>query len=136
MDVIFTIIKQDLEVAKKGIEVDKPEILSFVGNRIMMNLFVADEIKLMLLGYMIRELGGELLNIKINRNDVYLKTKTESISYLNDLQAQIDSGSLDPKIYWNKFSEMEGKLRKNLLPEIGSWVQVVEKCHWNQMESA
>jgi len=118
MDAIFTIIKQDLEVVKKAIEVDNLEVLQYVGNRIMMNLMVSDEIKLMLLGYMMRELGGELRKIKLNRIDIYPTIKIESISYLNDLQAQIENGNIDPKFYLDKFTEIELKLRKNLLLDI------------------
>jgi hypothetical protein len=72
MDEIFAVIKQDLEVAKKGVDTDYLDILTPVGNRIMMSLLVNDEIKLMLLGYMIKELRNEMRNIKLNHNDAYL----------------------------------------------------------------
>lgn len=117
MEAIFTIIAQDLEVAKKAVEMDKLEVLSYIGNRIMMNFFVTDEVKLMLLGYMVKELGGELRDIKLNKNNAYSEIKSESILYLNDLHEQVRERKIDPKIYWSKFTEMEERLRKIILPD-------------------
>lgn len=41
----------------------------------MLNLLVKDELKLMLLGYMIKDLSGELRYLKDNRNDVFRMQK-------------------------------------------------------------
>ncbi len=120
MDEIFTIIKQDLEVAKKGIEEDKLEFVSFVGNRIMMNLLVDDSVKLMALGFMIKELGGELRILRQNREELYISIKSESISYLNDLQELISNRTTDPKMYLSRFCDMEENLRRNLVSDIES----------------
>lgn len=115
MEAIFTIIGQDLEVAIKAIEVDDYDTVNIVVNRIMMNLFIAEDIKLMLIGYMIRELAGELRVIKTNKNDFYEDSKKETIAYLKDLKSLITDGNRDLKIYWERFIDMEIKLRKSLL---------------------
>lgn len=115
MEAIFIIIGQDLEVAIKAIEVDDYNTVNIVVNRIMMNLFIAEDIKLMLLGYMIRELAGELRIIKTNKNDSYEDSKKETIAYLEDLKSLITNGNRDLKIYWERFIDMEIKLRKSLL---------------------
>ncbi len=117
MEAIFEIIGQDLEVAVKAAEADDYNIIRIVGNRIMMNLFITEEVKLMLLGYMVRELGGELRTIKRNNKDSYEDLKKESIAYLKDLETLIASEKTDPKIYWEKFIDTEIKLRKYLLDE-------------------
>lgn len=117
-DQIFTIIKQDLEVAKKALDEDKFEFLSFASNRIMTNLLVADDVKLMLLGYMIRELAGELSNLKRAKGKDYANIKTESKSYLVNLQTQVDLRNIDPKTYFNSFCNMEERLRGDLLHDM------------------
>jgi len=118
VDRIFTIIKQDLEVAKKAVENDKIEFLSFASNRIMTNLLVVEDVKLILLGYMIRELAGELSNLKKKRIKDYANIKTESISYLNTLQMQVDLKNIDPKVYLSNFCTIEEKLREYLLNDM------------------
>ena len=122
MEAIFTIIGQDLEVATKAAEADDYNTIRIVGNRIMMNLFITEEIKLMLLGYMVRELGAELRAIKANKRASYADSKKESIAYLKDLESLITSGRSDSKIYWEKFIEMEIKSRKFLLDKYDSSV--------------
>ncbi|WP_286878067.1 hypothetical protein [Methanosaeta sp. UBA458] len=105
-------------MAKKAVKENKLEFLSFVGNRIMMNLLVEDHPKLMLLGYMIRELGGELRNLNQTRSKIYSSIKEESIIYLNDLQEQICNRNTNSGIYWNKFYTIEEKLRRFLMNDI------------------
>jgi hypothetical protein len=120
MEDIFTIISQDLEVAEKAIEKDDFNLISFAGNRIMMNLLVTDEIELMLLGYMIRDLSGELRFIRANRRDAFDGAKQESIAYIIELEALVADKKSDPKIYWGKFSENEMKIRTHMLSQIES----------------
>ncbi len=115
METIFTIIGQDLEVAIKAMEVDDYNVVNIVGNRIMMNLFIEEDIKLMLLRYMISELAGELQIIKTNKSDSYEDSKKETIAYLKDLKILITSENRDSKIYWERFIGVEIKLRKSLL---------------------
>jgi len=122
MDAIFTIIRQDLEVAEKAIEKEDFSLATYAGNRIMMNLLVTDEIKLMLLGHMVRELGVELRLIKAKREDDFIDAKQESIVYIKDLGEQVASGNIDSKIYWGKYYEIEAKLRMYLLSNIESSV--------------
>jgi hypothetical protein len=118
MEPIFTIIKQDLEVAKKAVEEENFDFILFTGNRIIMNLLVKEEIKLMLLGYMIRDLGSELRRIKRNRKDAFIDAKKESITYLTNLETQIANENYESKIYWENYYEIETKLRKYLLSKI------------------
>lgn len=40
--------------------------------------------------------------------------------YLNDIQTQIVNANVDPKIYWEKYSEFELETRANLNSEIES----------------
>ncbi|OPZ89083.1 MAG: hypothetical protein BWY74_02875 [Firmicutes bacterium ADurb.Bin419] len=107
-------------MAKKAVETDDFDTLSYVSNRIMLNLLVKDELKLMLLGYMIKDLSGELRYLKDNRNDVFSDAKIKAMVYLNDIQTQIVNANVDPKIYWEKYSEFELETRANLNSEIES----------------
>jgi len=92
----------------------------------MMNLLVTDEIELMLLGHMIRELADELRFIMTNRGDVFDETKTESIAYLRELEALITSENSDSRIYWEKFSENEARVRNHLMSRIESSIYTTQ----------
>jgi len=115
MESIFTIMKQDLEVAEKGNDGNDFNLVLFIGNRLMTNSLVSDKNGIMLLGYMVRELGAELLFIQKNRKDNLDAAKREAKTYLKSLKEQVIKECLDPKVYWEIFYKIENKFRKYLL---------------------
>lgn len=115
MGQIFTIIKQDLEVAKKGIDGNDFNFVLFIGNRIMTNSLVVDTNNIMLLGYMVRELGAELIYIQRSRKDNLEAAKSDAMSYLENLKLQITKEKLEPIVFLKEFYKIEVKFRNYLL---------------------
>jgi hypothetical protein len=114
---ILTIIKQDLDVAKKGINADDFNFILFIGNRIMTNSLVNDKNGFMLLGYIVRELGAELLFIQKNRKDKLDDAKSDAIAYLDSLRQQISSEKFHPIVFLEMFYGIEVKFRDYMLSD-------------------
>ncbi len=72
----------------------------------------------MLLGYMVRDLSLDLRYIKSYRNDAFVDAKTKVITYFKDLEAQIIKENYEPKLYWEKYHEIEDELKKYILSKI------------------
>jgi hypothetical protein len=115
METVFTIIGQDLGVAKKAVEDNDFNLINIIGNRIMTNVFAADKNEIMIIGWLVKELGSELHLIKQKKDDKLEEIKKYSVAYLNELGLEISRKTVDPKTYWQKFFAMETKIRKNII---------------------
>jgi len=128
MEVVLTIIEQDLKVAKKAVEDEDFNLVNIIGNRIMTDLQTFNKNDIMLLGWFVKELGGELLSLKQKKNDKLDDAKEYAKAYLNDLEFEVANGVVESKVYWEKFFDIENKLKKNFLSdqEIGIYDDQVE----------
>lgn len=115
MEPIFTIIKQDLEVAKRAVAEDDFNLVNIIGNRIMTNIFTTNNNEMMILGWLIKELGLELISLNQMKYDKINEIKNYSATYLNELISTVASENTESKVYWQKFFEIENKLRKSIL---------------------
>jgi hypothetical protein len=64
MESTVNIIKQDLNVARKYFRLKNFESLGEMGARIMTNLFLGEEKDLMIIGYLIKEISQEFIEIR------------------------------------------------------------------------
>jgi len=115
MEAIFTIIGQDLEVAKIAVKAEDFNLINIIGNRIMSNVFIINKNEIMILGWLLKDLGTELRFLKQTKNDELEEIKKYSIAYLDELKSEIARENIDPKTYFEKYLEIESKIRKNLL---------------------
>lgn len=118
-DSIFTIINQDLEVASKAINDGDFHFVTIIGNRIMTNLYALNKNELMILGWILRDIGGDLLNISTRNKNVKEKiisnAKKLAIDYLISLQSDITQNSLNSKNIYDKYEETQSEMRKFIL---------------------
>lgn len=121
MDEIFTIIKQDLKVAEKAIVENDLNFVVIIGNRIMTNLLVADRTDFMILGWLIRDLGLDLLYIESKKEKLTGKYKAidraKEISgkYLIEVMEEIERESPVTRIIYDKYYILQSELRKFIL---------------------
>lgn len=124
MESTFAVIKQDLQAAINAVEGDDLSFVTIIGNRIMTNIFITGINDLMILGWMVRELGGELGFIKSKKESKKESKESEmshikaiSKSYLEELRDEIAKGNNDPKFYYNKYISTEDELRQHFLTD-------------------
>lgn len=129
MDEIFTIIRQDLEVAEKAIEENDYPFVTVIGNRIMINLLAGKKAEFMILGWIIRDLGNDLVFIKLKKEKIKGKSKGMreiddinefkrlSKDYLRQCQKDITQENIQPQIFYDNYNILQAKLRKFILFE-------------------
>ena len=135
MEPIFTIIKQDLEVAEKSIDKNDFALVSIIGNRIMSNVLTANKTDLLLLGLIVRDLGFDLSWIEIKNKNIKDKSKPKNKSPKAELYLELNTakeisknclvliedeiarGHIDAISFYNKYEILESQLRLFLLSD-------------------
>jgi len=117
MEDIFTIIGQDLEVAENLVVREDFSSVQMIGNRIMTNLFAADKSELMILGWIVKELGLEFTSLQTKKNDKLNEAKEHFKDFLKRSRYEIQRGNSNSKTYWEAYNTIEAKIRVIELPD-------------------
>ena len=116
MDTTTNVIRQDLKVAKKAIDAKDFGMVNTIGNRIMSNLLVEDREELMIIGWMLKDLGGELRGIKerneIGKLDDAIKSAKKHLDELGDMLVHKRTSASD---LWDRYFDIEKEIRKDIL---------------------
>jgi len=119
MDITTNVVRQDLKVAKKAIGAKKFGMVNVTGNRIMSNLLVEDRKNLMIIGWMLKDLGGELNTIEEGKDeeklDRAIKSAKDHIEELGSMLVQKRTSASD---LWGRYFDIEKKIRKYLLSDL------------------
>jgi hypothetical protein len=119
MDTTTNVIRQDLKVAKKAIDAKDFGMVNTIGNRIMSNLLVEDREELMIIGWILKDLGVELDLIKEieekEKLDDAIKSAKEHLGELDDMLMHKRTSASD---LWDRYFDIEKKLRKNLISKL------------------
>ena len=119
MSLINQVIKEDLKVAKKYVE-KRPELVNVIGNRIMSDILVADDDEkiLMLVGWIVREISGNLTNIDRSGNESkFTNGIAISKDYLDKLIALVSKNSYTDIKLCELYVNYEKEIRIHILPE-------------------
>jgi hypothetical protein len=120
MSLINQVIKEDLKVAKKYVD-KRPEFVNVIGNRIMSDLLVADdndEKILMLAGWILREISGNLINIDRSENkSKFANGIAISKDYLDKLIDLVSKNSYTDIKLCELYVNYEKEIRIHILPE-------------------
>ena len=119
MDTTINVIRQDLKVARNAIDAEEFGMVNVIGNRIMSNLLVEDREELMIIGWMLKDLGGELGGIKEGKEESKLedakKLAKEHLDELGDMLVHKRTSASD---LWDRYFDIEKKIRKDILSEL------------------
>jgi len=119
MDTTINVIRQDLKVARNAIDAEEFGMVNVIGNRIMSNLLVEDREELMIIGWMLKDLGGELGGIKEGKDKTKLedakKLAKEHLDELGDMLMHKRTSASD---LWDRYFDIEKKIRKDILSEL------------------
>ena len=116
MDTTINVIRQDLKVAKKAIDDEELGMVNVIGNRIMSNLLVEDREELMIIGWMLKDLGGELGGIKERKEESKLEdAKKLAKPHLDELREMLTAKRTSASDLWDRYFDIEKKIRKDIL---------------------
>ena len=116
MDTTINVIRQDLKVAKNAIDDKDFGMVNVIGNRIMSNLLVEDRVELMIIGWMLKDLGGELGGIKERKEEEKLKDAIKSAKeHLDELGDMLVHKRTSASDLWDRYFDIEKKIRKDIL---------------------
>ncbi len=116
MDTTTNVIRQDIKVARNAINDKDFGMVNVIGNRIMSNLLVEGREELMIIGWMLKDLGGELSGIKERKEEGKLedaiKSAKEHLDELGDMLVHKRTSASD---LWDRYFDIEKKIRKDIL---------------------
>ncbi len=116
MDTTTNVIRQDIKVARNAINDKDFGMVNVIGNRIMSNLLVEGREELMIIGWMLKDLGGELSGIKERKEEGKLedaiKSAKEHLDELGDMLVHKRTSASD---LWDRYFDIENKIRKYIL---------------------
>ncbi|MGB7002572.1 MAG: hypothetical protein WBE22_11325 [Halobacteriota archaeon] len=116
MDTTTNVIRQDIKVARNAIDDKDFGMVNVIGNRIMSNLLVEGREELMIIGWMLKDLGGELSGIKERKEEGKLedaiKSAKEHLDELGDMLVHKRTSASD---LWDRYFDIEKKIRKDIL---------------------
>jgi len=116
MDTTTNVIRQDIKVAKNVIDDEDFGMVNVIGNRIMSNLLVEGREELMIIGWMLKDLGGELGSIKERKEEEKLKDAIKSAKkHLDELGDMLVHKRTSASDLWDRYFDIEKKIRKTLL---------------------
>ncbi len=120
MSLLVEVIKEDLKLAKKHIDDKNFEFINIIGNRMMSNQLVADENEkiLIMVGWILREMGGELTLIKAFKNEPKISNAiTVAKESVDKLSSMIAKKGYTAKEFWELYFDYQNKIRGHLLPK-------------------
>jgi len=121
VSLIIDILKQDLRVAENAINEKSFGMVGVVGNRIMSNL-LADESKtkeLMLIGWIVKEMGGELETIKRSKDESKITNSTKiAKESLEKIVTMLSKKGYGNNELWGIYFDLEKKMRDLILSKL------------------
>ena len=119
MDITTNVVRQDLKVAKKAIGAKKFGMVNVIGNRTMSDLLVEDRKDLMIIGWMLKDLAGELNNIEEGEDEGKLVHATKSAKdHLEELGSMLVQKRTSASDLWGRYFDIEKKIRKDVLSDL------------------
>ena len=119
MDIANNVVRQDLKVAKKAIGAKNFGMVNVIGNRIMSDLLVEDRKDSMIIGWMLKDLAGELNNIEEGEDEGKLVHATKSAKdHLEELGSMLVTKRTRASDLWERYFDIEKKIRKDLLSDL------------------
>jgi hypothetical protein len=116
MDPTTNVIRQDIKVAKNAIDDKEFGMVNIIGNRIMSNLLVEGREELMILGWMLKDLGGELGSIKERGEEGKIEDAIKlAKEHLDELGNMLMQKRTSASNLWDRYFDIEKKIRKDLL---------------------
>ena len=109
MDIIIEVINKDLTLAKQAVNEDNFKLIDITGNRIMSNLLIAERKELMVLGYIIKEIGSDLIFVKNNRKSEIDDGKIYAIEAIESLLSLL-SKKIFSKDIWKSYFDYTEKI--------------------------
>lgn len=110
-DIVLDVIKQDISAALKALDEDDFRFITIMGNRIASNLLIGERKDLMIIGYLLREVGHEFEAVKRRDEKRISECKEHGRKFLKGLQSAIGEEKVSPKI-WDLYYEYENHVRK------------------------
>jgi hypothetical protein len=108
MDTTTNVIRQDLKAARNAIDGKDFGMVNVIGNRIMSNLLVEDREELMIIWWMLKDLGGELGGIEERKEkgqlDDAIKSAKEHLDELGDMLTTKRTSAYD---LWDRYFDIE-----------------------------
>ena len=119
MDHTTNVIRQDIKVARNAINEKEFGMVNVIGNRIMSNLLVEDREELMIIGWMLKDLGGELGGIKERKEEKKLEDAIKlAKEHLDELESMLMTKRTSASDLWDRYFDIEKKIRKDLLSKL------------------
>ena len=116
MDTTINVIRQDLKVARNAIDAEDFGMVNVIGNRIMSNLLVEDREELMIIGWMLKDLSGELRGIKERKEEEKLDDAIKlAKKHLDELREMLTAKRTSASDLWDRYFDIEKKIRKDIL---------------------
>lgn len=119
MDTIKKAIKQDLTAAIQYFRFQNFDLLGMMGDRIMSNLLLGEEKELMIVGYLIKELAQEFIDIK-EEDPVRLNGCMDpGEKFIRDLLKSItDYEEFNPQVVWDDYSNYKNRIVEFIPPDV------------------
>lgn len=110
-DPVNEAIKQDIMAALKAFEKDDFGFVTTMGNRVTSNSLIGDRNELMVLGYLLREVGLEFSAIHSRDEKRIPRCKTYGQKIIQSLLSMSDK-KINPKELWESYYTYENSIRK------------------------
>jgi hypothetical protein len=118
MDTTTNVIRQDLKAARNAIDGKDFGMVNVIGNRIMSNLLVEDREELMIIWWMLKDLGGELGGIEERKEkgqlDDAIKSAKEHLDELGDMLTTKRTSAYD---LWDRYFDIENSGLFQIIPQ-------------------
>lgn len=119
INLIIDVLRQDLKVVEKAITENNFGMVGVIGNRIMSNLLLADESKtkeFMLIGWIVKEIGGELEAIKRYKDNSKLANGTKiAEECVKKIVTMLSKKEYGNKEIWELYFDFEKKMQVYIL---------------------
>jgi len=118
METVIEVIKQDISAAIKALDKDDFRFINTMGNRIASNLLIGERKDLMIIGYLLREIGLEFGIIKGKDEKRLGKCREFGRKFLRGLQSIISRDKINTKEIWELYYDYEDNVRKYIPMDI------------------
>jgi hypothetical protein len=114
-DLIIETISQDMGVAIAALKGDEFVLVNILGNRIATNLMVGNRNELIMIGFLLKEIPGELGRIGDVNDRKLPECKNRGIEFIKNLQKLLNKDEVDIGGIWKEYENYEKDIKKYLL---------------------
>ena len=114
-DLIIETISQDMGVAIAALKGDEFVLVNILGNRIATNLMVGNRNELIMIGFLLKEIPGELRIIGEVNDRKLPECKNRGIEFIKNLQKLLNTDEVDIGGIWEEYENYEKDIKKYLL---------------------